>query len=109
MTEVLFVSSVQGYQQDRVEELAARLRRDPADFAVKVASPEESGPLLSQHKLKFGPAVVVDGRLEFVGIPRYRLLVGRIQAAVERAKSPPSVPAAPAPAPPSSKPAPPSG
>lgn len=113
MTEVLFVSSVQGYQGNRIAELTERLRKDRPDLAVRIASPEESGALLAEYKLKFGPAIVIGGRLEFVGIPRYRILVERIQTAIERAKAPPPPPAPAAspakPAAPAPETAPPSG
>ncbi len=96
MTEVLFLSSVQGYQLDRVQEIADRLRKDRPDLTVKVAGPQESGPPLAKLKLKFGPAIVIEGRLEFVGIPRYRMLLERIEVSIQRKLHPP--PAAPAPA-----------
>ena len=94
MTEVLFLSSLQGYQLDRVQEVADRLRKDRPDLSVKVAGPQESGPLLPQYKLKFGPAVVIEGRLEFVGVPRYRMLLERIETSVQRKLHPPPAPAA---------------
>ncbi|HTD81166.1 MAG TPA: hypothetical protein VK723_03340, partial [Thermoplasmata archaeon] len=60
---------------------------------------------LSKHKLKFGPAVVVDGQLEYVGIPRFSMLVDRVLQMRERRPSPrtagdkpgekPATPAAP--------------
>ncbi len=97
MTEVLFLSSVQDYQLDRVQEVADRLRKDRPDLSVRVAGPEESGPLLTKSKLKFGPAILIEGRLEFVGVPRYRMLVERIETAIQRKLNPPP-PAATAPA-----------
>ena len=51
MTEVLFLSSLQAYQLERLEEIADRLRKDRPDLRVKVAGPEESGPLLAKYKL----------------------------------------------------------
>lgn len=93
MTEVLFLSSLQDYQLDRLQEIADRLRRDRPDLIVKVAGPQESGPLLPKFKLKFGPAVVIEGRLEFVGVPRYRMLLDRIEISLQRKLNPPSAPA----------------
>ncbi len=106
MTEILFLSSVQGYQADREQSIADRLKADRPDLAVRVLSPQETGPLLAKFKLKFGPAVVIDNRLEFVGIPRYRMLLERIETAKRRALAPPPA-AAPAAAAPPAKPAPP--
>lgn len=98
MTDVLFLSSVQGYQASRVDEVAERLRKERPDLAVKVASPEETAPLLPKFKLKFGPAVVINNRLEFIGVPRYRMLLERIGISEDRAKHPPPPPATAAPA-----------
>jgi len=78
MVTVTFVSSVQGYQEDRVEEVVKRLRADHPDWKVDVLSPDASQPLLATYKLQFGPAILVNERIEFVGVPRYRMLVERI-------------------------------
>ena len=82
MTEVRFLSSVQGYQEGRVEAIASRLRQERPELQVVVVPPAESRAPLEAHKLKFGPAVLVDDRLEFVGIPRYRMLLERISKSV---------------------------
>jgi hypothetical protein len=94
MTEVLFLPSNQGYQTIREQTVADRLRTDRPDVTVRVLTPQESAPLLTKYKLKFGPAVVIDNRLEFVGIPRYRMLVERIEISKRRALAPPPAPAA---------------
>jgi hypothetical protein len=96
MTEIVFLSSNQGYQTSREQTIADRLKADRPDVTVRVLSPQESASLLTKYKLKFGPAVVIDNRLEFVGIPRYRMLVERIEISRRRALAPPP-PAAPAP------------
>ena len=93
MTEVLFLSSLQDYQLDRVQEIADRLRKERPDLSVTVADPQESGPLLPKYKLKFGSAVVIEGRLEFVGVPRYRMLLDRIEISIQRKLNPPPAPA----------------
>ncbi len=106
--EVVFLSSVQGYQTGREREVADRLKADRKDVTVRLLSPEESAPLLAKYKLKFGPAVVMDNRLEFVGVPRYRMLLERIEISKRRASAPPPAPgpAAPATAPVAPKPVP---
>ena len=108
--EVLFLSSVQGYQVGREQEMADRLRKDRPDVLVRVFSPVESGAPLANYKLKFGPAVVIDNRLEFVGIPRYRMLLERIEISARRAAAPPPPPpvASPSPGAPKTTPAKPS-
>ena len=95
MLEVVFLSSVQGYQTDRERQTADRLKADRPDLTVRLLTPQDSAPLLTKYKLKFGPAVLINNRLEFVGIPRYRMLLERIDISRRRAEAPPP-PAAPA-------------
>jgi hypothetical protein len=120
MVTVTFLSSVQEYQGDRVREAADRLRKDHPDWKVDVVPPEASKPLLARYKLQFGPAILVNDRIEFVGVPRYRMLVDRVAMIAAgrpspRTAQPPAIPAAAAkpaaatkpaaPAPPASPPA----
>lgn len=93
MTEIVFLSSNQGYQAAREQAIADRLRAERPDVTVRVLSPEESAQLLAKYKLKFGPAVVIDNRLEFVGVPRFRMLLERIEISKRRALAPPPAPA----------------
>jgi hypothetical protein len=107
MVTVTFVSSLQEYQEGRMQEVANRLRADHPEWTVEVLDREASGGALTKHKLQFGPAILVNGRIEFVGIPRYRMLVERV-AMVAAAKVSPRTaqpPAAPPAAPASPKPA----
>lgn len=61
-----------------MKEMADRLRKDHPEWTVEVRTPPESEPLLKRYKLQFGPAILANGRVEFVGIPRYRMLVERV-------------------------------
>lgn len=94
MTEIVFLSSVQGYQTAREQEIAERLKTARPDLTVRVLTPQESGPLLTKYKLKFGPAVLIDNRLEFIGVPRFRMLLERIEISKRRAAAPKPAPAA---------------
>ncbi len=104
---VTFLASVQEYQEGRIQEVAERLRADHPEWTVKVLPPEASGPLLAKYKLKFGPAILVDDRIEFVGIPRYRMLIERVAMVAAGRISPRTAAPPPSAAPPtsSSKPA----
>ncbi len=112
MMEILFLSSLQGYQTNREQAVADRLKTDRPDLTVRVLSPAESAPVLTKYKLKFGPAVVIGNRLEFVGIPRYRMLLERVEISRRRAEAPAApaaasaAPAAPRPTPPAKPPGP---
>src|SRR6267378_1071562 len=90
----------------RIEDVAKRLRTDHPEWTVDVLSPDASKSLLAKYKLQFGPAILVNDRIEFVGIPRYRMLVERIALVAAGKISPRTAapPAAPTP-PPAPKPA----
>src|SRR5437867_13154173 len=100
MVAVTFLSSVQGYQEGRVEEIVKRLQADHPEWKVDVLSPEASTPVLATYKLQFGPAILVNERMEFVGVPRYRMLLERIARVAAGKVSPrtaePPTPATPA-------------
>ena len=105
MTEIVFLSSLQGYQTAREQAIVERLKAERSDVTVRFLSPEESAAVLTKYKLKFGPAVVIDNRLEFIGVPRYRMLLERIEISKRRALAPPPTPAPPQPAPAAAPPA----
>lgn len=101
MVTVTFLASLQEYQEERIQEVAERLRKDHPEWKVEVLSPEESKPLLAKYKLQFGPAILGNGRIEFVGIPRYRMLVERLAIVAAgkvspRTAQPPATPPTPA-------------
>jgi len=86
--EVTFVASVQGHQTDRVREVADRLRAHRPDVKVTLVEGDAAKTLLQEHKLQFGPAVIVDGRLEYVGVPRWRFLQERIAQVAQNLVNP---------------------
>lgn len=98
---VTFVGSVQGHQVERVREVADRLRKAGREVEVELVEGDAAKALLLQHKLNFGPAVLIDGRLEYVGIPRWGFLLERIAQVTgglpnPRTAAPPAKPAVPA-------------
>jgi hypothetical protein len=78
MIEVVFLASVQGYQEARIRSLVDRLQAERPDIRVEVLDPSASKPVLDRHKLKFGPAILINDRIEFVGVPRFRMLAERL-------------------------------
>ncbi len=105
MVTVTFLSSIQDFQEGRIQEVAERLRKDHPEWKVDVVPPEGSKPLLAKHKLQFGPAILVNERIEFVGIPRYRMLIERVSQVAAGRISPRTAQPPPAVAPPAGKPA----
>src|SRR5256885_14453402 len=57
MVTVTFLSSVQGYQEGRVEEIVKRLRADHPEWKVDILSPEASKPGLANYKLQIRPGI----------------------------------------------------
>ena len=120
MTEVLFLTSVQGHEEQRVKSVSEKLKKRLPDVQVRILEGARSQDLMAKHKVKFGPAVLIDGRLEYVGIPRLSMLVDRVLQVRDHRSNPrgagdkaPPVPAKPAPPPappappPAAKPVPP--
>jgi hypothetical protein len=103
MVTVTFLSSLQEYQEGRLQEMADRLRADHPEWTAEVLTPAESKAILAKHKLQFGPAILMNGRIEFVGIPRYRMLVERIAMVAAGKASPRTAQPPPTPAPAAAK------
>ncbi|MBI4415917.1 MAG: hypothetical protein HY557_02910 [Euryarchaeota archaeon] len=101
MTEVTFVASIQDHQTERVRRTAERLRAHRPDLTVTIAEGEVAKALLAKHRLNFGPAILIDGRLEYVGIPRWGFLQERL-AQIARGLPNPRTAAPPTPAKPAS-------
>ncbi len=78
MTEVIFLTSVQGQEADRIRTVSEKLRKRLPDVDVRVLEGSSNRDLMAKHKVNFGPAVLVDGRLEYVGVPRVSMLVDRV-------------------------------
>jgi hypothetical protein len=75
---VTFLASLQDFQEGRMKDMADRLGAEHPEWTVEIRTPAESRALLERHKLQFGPAILVNERVEFVGIPRYRMLIERV-------------------------------
>jgi len=88
VTEVLFLTSVQGQGTERVRSVSEKLKKRLPDVTVRVLEGPASRDAMAGHKVKFGPAIVIDGRLEYVGIPRLSMLVDRVLQVRERRPNP---------------------
>jgi len=117
MTEILFLTSVQGHAAARVQRVAEQLKRRLPEADVKVLEGDRNRDLMAKFKVKFGPAVIIDNRLEYVGVPRLPMLLARVaqvkggkpnpRSSGEKAAAAPAKPAIPPPPPPTRPPAPP--
>jgi len=108
MTEVIFLTSNQGQQAERVRSISERLKHRLPDLTVRIVDASAHPELLAKHKLRYGPGVIVDGQLEYVGVPRFSMLVDRVlqvregransRTAGDKPGEKPPVPPGPAPA-----------
>jgi hypothetical protein len=78
MTQVAFVTSLQGRQAERVKDVSEGLRKKKPEIKVEIMEAEQHKDLLAKFKLKYGSCVMIDGKLEFVGIPSLRQLIEKI-------------------------------
>jgi hypothetical protein len=95
MTDVTFVTSLQGRQAERVMEISTGLREKRPEIRVEVLEVEQHKDILEKFKLKYGPCVLIDGKLQFVGVPSLRQLVEKIDSLANagEAKQPEPAPA----------------
>ncbi len=101
MTEVIFLTSVQDHEAHRVSTISEKLKARLPDVDVTVLDGRAHRDLMTKHKIQFGPAVIIDGRLEYVGIPRLSMLLDRVLQVRDRRLNPRTAgdkPAAPPPA-----------
>jgi len=78
MTEVAFVSSFDGRQPERVRKVSEALKKERPEVVVTVLDGNEHKDILEKFHLTYGPCVLINGRLAFVGIPRLRALLDRL-------------------------------
>jgi len=78
MIEVTFVSSTDGRQPERVREVSEALKKERPEVAVTLLDGNEHRDVLEKFHLTYGPCVLIDGRLAFIGIPRLRALLDRL-------------------------------
>jgi len=93
MTDVTFVTSLQGWQAERIKVISGGLRKKKPEIKVEVLEAEQHKDILEKFKLKYGPCVLIDGTMQFVGIPNMRQLIEKIDALAKVASSKPPEPA----------------
>jgi hypothetical protein len=93
MTDVTFVTSLQGRQAERVKEVSTGLKERRPQIKVDVLEAEQQKDILAKFKLKYGPCVMIDGSLQFVGIPSLRQLVEKIDLLAKAGEAKPPEPA----------------
>ena len=85
MTEIVFVTSVKGIQDERVKSVSEGLKEKRHELAVSILEGSQNTELLTKSKLRFGPCIIIDGSLKFVGIPNLELLLSRVDSMTKTA------------------------
>ena len=80
MTEIIFVTSVKGIQNERVKSVSDGLKEKRPELSVSIMDGSQNTELLTKSKLKYGPCVIIDGNLKFVGIPSLDSLLSRVDS-----------------------------
>ncbi len=91
MVKVQILKSPYDYQSRRLDAFVAQLREEMPDLTVEVIDLSEHEDLMKAHNLLYGPAVLINDRLDFIGIPSMAWFRARLEK-VEKAP-PPEAPA----------------
>lgn len=73
------MKSPTGQQQERAEKVLSWLRGQMPDLDYREVDPREEPEYAAKFHIKYAPGLIVDGRIEFVGIPRERMLLDRLR------------------------------
>ncbi|MFQ5838164.1 MAG: hypothetical protein ACE5HJ_05210 [Thermoplasmata archaeon] len=87
--ELIYLKSPTGQQHERAVNVLGQIRELLPDLQYKEVDPREDPEYAAKFNIKYAPGIIIDGRIEFVGIPRERMLLERIkqlQSPVEEEK-----------------------
>ncbi len=85
--EMVYLRSPTGLHHERALDVLGRVREKLPDLEYREVDPREDPDYAAQFHIKYAPGIVIDGRIEFVGIPRTRMVLDRIRQLREPAAS----------------------
>ncbi len=77
--ELVYLKSPTGQQHARAQAVLARVREQMPELEYREVDPRKDPDYASQFPISYAPGLVVDGRIEYVGIPRERMLLDRLR------------------------------
>ena len=77
--ELVYLRSPTGQQHDRAQAILNRIREEIPDRDYREVDPRKDPDYASQVPITHAPGLIIDGRIEYVGIPRERMLLDRIR------------------------------
>ncbi len=95
--ELIYLRSPTGQQHERAKRVLDAIRSTMPELTIREVDPADDPGYAERFKIKYAPGLIVDGRIEFVGIPREKMLLERLQLLAQATFRPP-LPVAGAPA-----------
>ncbi len=89
--EMIYLKSPTGQQHERAVKVLGRVREKLPDLSYREVDPREDPDYAAKFNIKYAPGIIINGTIEFVGIPRERMVLDRIrqlQASKGKAKEP---------------------
>ncbi len=77
--ELVYLKSPTGQQHARAQAVLARVRERMPELEYREVDPRKDPDYASQFPISHAPGLIVDGRIEYVGIPRERMLLDRLR------------------------------
>ncbi len=77
--ELVYLKSPTGLHHERAAEVLGRIRELIPNLEYREVDPREDPEYAAKFNIKYAPGIIINGRIEYVGIPRERMLLHRIQ------------------------------
>ncbi|MEE9236909.1 MAG: hypothetical protein V3U52_03900 [Thermoplasmata archaeon] len=77
--ELVYLKSPTGQQHERALKVFGHIWKKLPDLVYREVNPRDDPEYAAQFNIKYAPGIVIDGTLEFVGIPRERMVLERIR------------------------------
>jgi hypothetical protein len=88
MLSVQVLKSPYSFQSRRLEAFVAQVRKEMPDLPMEVIDLTDRKDLMEAHNLLYGPAILVNGRLDFIGIPSMAWFRQRLEKVESAAPTP---------------------
>ncbi|MFQ5985844.1 MAG: hypothetical protein ACE5KQ_00610 [Thermoplasmata archaeon] len=76
--ELVYLKSPTGQQHERAEAVLAHIRAVMPDLEYREVDPRKDPDYAGQFPISHAPGLIIDGVIEYVGIPRERMLLDRL-------------------------------
>ncbi|MEE9592971.1 MAG: hypothetical protein V3W28_05270 [Thermoplasmata archaeon] len=77
--ELVYLKSPTGQQHERAEAVLALVQEIMPDLEYREVDPRNDPDYAARFPISHAPGLIVDGRIEYVGIPRERMLLDRLR------------------------------